>query len=152
MRRRLPSPALVLASIALFVALAGAGVAAGLAIVRSPQPTMLVSGAMPASGKLQGGLAHGTERSTGVYTLTIRGDTFSAPNRYFPQVNAMISPTITIAGKGVTTIPPECSVAQEDLASNGSATVEVDCFTYDPAAGWVPAETGFDFQVVGPSR
>ena len=37
-------------------------------------------------------------------------------------------------------------------AYGGSATAEVDCFAYDPAAGWQPASTAFDFQIVGPSR
>lgn len=153
MRRRLPSPALVIASVALFVALAGSGVAAALALVRAPKPVTLVSGSMSADGKLIGGLSHGTERSTGVYTLTINGNTF-APNKSFLQPRLSITPqVITISGAGFEQkVPPTCEVASETIAANGSATAEVDCFTYDPASGWQPADAGFDFQMVGPSR
>jgi len=153
MRRRLPSPALVIASLALFVALAGAGVAASLALVRSPKPVMLVSGSMSANGKLIGGLAHGTEKSTGVYTLTINGDTF-APNKTFLLPRMSVTPqVITISGSGFEQkVPPTCEVASETIAQNGSATAEVDCFTYDAASGWQPADAAFDFQMLGPSR
>jgi hypothetical protein len=151
MRRRLPSPALVLASIALFAALGGAGYAAATAFVRSAKPITLVTGSMSANGKLVGGLMHGTERSTGVYTLTIIGDTFS-PNLRFAAPHTSVTPVITIFGKGAATNPPNCVVSSEAMDSSGGATAEVDCFTYDPAAGWVPADTAFDVQMVGPSR
>ncbi len=147
MRRRLPSPALVIASVALFVALAGAGFAASLALVRAPRPVTLVSGHMPADGKLIGGLSHGTEKSTGVYTLTIRGDTFAPAKHLRGKVEAVL---FTSPGERAT--PAQCNVASEDLTSSGGATAEVDCFTFDPAAGWQPAETAFDFQMIGPSR
>lgn len=155
MRRRLPSPALVIASIALFVALGGAGFAAATAFVRAAKPITLVTGSMSANGKLQGSLSHGTERSTGVYTLTIAGDTF-APNKLFPQVRAIVSSrTITVVGTNGAAdkvLDPTCDTSGGDIASDGSATLEVDCFTYDPAAGWVPTDTAFDFQMLGPSR
>ncbi len=152
MRRRLPSPALIVAMIALFAALGGAGFAASLALVKAPQPVTLVSGSMSASGKLIGGLSHGTERSPGVYTLTISGNTFGLNKSSFPQPRLSVTPTLTIAGSGAAANPPSCAVAAEKLASNGGATAEVHCFVYDPAAGWVPASTGFDFQMLGPSR
>jgi hypothetical protein len=154
MRRRLPTPALVIACIALFVALGGAGFAASVAMVKAPQLTTLVSGSMSANGKLIGGLSHGTERSAGVYTLTITGGTFAFNNKSFPQPRLSVTPTLTIVGKaGAATPPPSCAVASEAIASNGRATAEVDCFTYDAAAGgWVPTSTGFDFQMLGPSR
>jgi hypothetical protein len=154
MRRRLPSPALVIASIALFVALGGAGFAASLALVKAPQRTTLISGSMSANGKLIGGLSHGTERSTGVYTLTINGNTFALHNKSFPQPRLSVTPqVITISGSGFDQkVPATCEIASETIAQNGSATAEVDCFTYDPASGWHPADAAFDFQMVGPSR
>ncbi len=152
MRRRLPSPALVIASIALFLALGGAGFAASLALVKAPQPTTLVSGSMSANGKLIGSLSHGTERSTGVYTLTINGDTFAHGRAAFPQPRLSVTPTLTISGKGAAPNPPTCSVVSEVIGANGGATAEVDCFTYEPAAGWMPTSVGFDFQMVGPSH
>ena len=154
MRRRLPSPALVIASLALFLALGGAGFAAATALVKAPKPVTLVSGSMSANGKLLGGLSHGTEKSTGVYTLTINGNTFAPNNKLFLQPRLSISPqVITINGSGFEQkIAPTCAVATETIAANGSATAEVDCFTYDAASGWVPADAAFDFQMLGPSR
>ena len=154
MRRRLPSPALVIASIALFVALGGAGFAASLALVKAPQRTTLVSGSMSANGKLIGGLSHGTERSTGVYTLTINGTPFRSHDQIFLQPRLSVTPqVITISGSGFDQkIVPSCAVADEKFAANGSATAEVDCFTYDAKAGWQPADAAFDFQMAGPSR
>ena len=151
MRRRLPSPALVLASIALFVALAGAGVAASVAFVRSPKPIALVPGNVSADGKVSGPRLSGARVSEGVYTLTIRGDTF-APNGAVARVQSMVSPqVITVVGTNKV-LDPTCDTSGESIASNGSATVEVDCFTFDPAAGWQPTDATFDFQMVGPSR
>jgi hypothetical protein len=151
MRRRLPSPALVIASAALFVALAGAGAAAGLALVWSPRSNVVVSGSVTPDGKLIGGLSHGTEKSTGVYTITVNGTPF-APSKAVPHpLNIQLA--VDINAKGVTTIPPPaCAIASQDIDSNGGATAEVDCFAYDPASGWQPADAGFDFQMVGPSR
>jgi hypothetical protein len=150
MRRRLPSPALVIASLALFLALAGAGVAAGLALVRAPKPVILVSGSMSANGKWFGGLAHGSEKSTGVYTLTINGDTF-APNSTARGVHTFVTPLLRTGADG-TTAPSHCGVSTETVASDGSAGVEIDCFAYDPAAGWQPADAAFDVQVLGPGH
>jgi hypothetical protein len=153
MRRRLPSPALVIGSIALFAALGGAGFAASVALVKAPKPVTLVSGSMSANGKLLGGLSHGTERSPGVYTLTINGTPFAA-NKVFPLPRLSVTPhMITITGSGFDrTVPATCEIANETIAKDGSATAEVDCFTYDPAAGWTPASAAFDFQLLGPSR
>ena len=154
MRRRLPSPALVIASIALFLAVGGAGYAASVALVKAPKPTTLISGSVLANGKLIGGLAHGTERSTGVYTLTINGNPFAANNKLFVQPRLSVTPqVITISGSGFEQkVAPTCAVASEKFAPAGSATAEVDCFTYDPATGWVPSDAAFDFQMAGPSR
>ena len=123
MRRRLPSPALVIGMVALFVALGGAGFAASVAMVQAPQRTTLVSGNMSANGKLIGGLSHGTERSTGVYTLTITGGTFAFDDKSFPQPRLSVTPTLTIAGKAgaSTPPPPSCAVASETIGSNGRA-------------------------------
>ena len=151
MRRRLPSPALVIASLALFVALAGAGVAAGLALVRSPQPIMLVPGNVSADGKVTGARLSGARESQGVYTLTIRGDTF-APSGKVAAVQSMVTPQVlTIAGSNKV-LDPTCDTSGERIASNGSATVQVECFTFDPAAGWRPTDAAFDVQISGPSR
>ena len=147
--RRLPSPALVIASLALFVALAGAGTAASLFLVRAPKPVMLVSGDVSASGKVTGPRLTGGRQSVGVYTLTIRGDTF-APSP-LSKVHATAGP-FTFTGHASRYSPAICNVASEDLAPNGSATAEVDCFTYDDVAGWQPTDVAFDFQMVGPSR
>ncbi len=151
MRRRLPTPALVIACIALFVALGGAGFAASFALVKAPQPTTLVSGSMSANGKLIGGLSHGTEISPGHYTFTLPANTFRV-TRLFPQPRLSVTPTLTISGIGAAVSPPSCAVASEKLSANGGATAEVDCFTYDPATGWKPAEAGFDFQMIGQSH
>ena len=109
---------------------------------------------MSANGKLIGGLSHGTERSKGVYTLTINGNTFAPNNKLFLQPRLSVSPqVITISGAGFEQkVPPSCNVATATIESNGSATAEVDCFTYDAATGWVPADAAFDFQMLGPSR
>ena len=138
--------------VALFLALSGAGFAAATAFVRSARPTTLVYGSMSADGKLVGGLSHGTERSTGVYTLTISGDTF-VPGT-LSLVRSTISPqVITISGSGFEQkVPPTCQIATERITQNGGALLEVDCFTYDAASGWQPANAAFDFQIVGPSR
>src|SRR3954468_15331033 len=150
MRRRLPSPALVIASVALFLALGGAGFAASLALVHAPQRTTLISGSMSANGKLIGGLSHGTEKSTGVYTLTINGNTFASHNKLFLQPRLSVTPqVITISGSGFEQkVAPTCAVATETIASNGSATAEVDCFTYEPASGWKPAGAAFHFPML----
>jgi len=154
MRRRLPSPALVIASIALFVVLGGAGFAAATAFVRAAKPTALVFGSMSADGKLVGGLSHGTEISEGVYSITVRGDTF-APNGGLSLARSAITPqVITITGSGFDQkLPPTCAIANEAVTPSGGATLAVDCFTYDAASGsWQPASAAFDFQIVGPSR
>jgi len=154
--RRLPSPALVIAAVALFVALAGAGFAASIAFVRSPRPLAILPASVAADGKVTGAHMTGGRVSAGVYTLTIRGDEF-APNRFggiVTPVQSIISARVlTVIGSGFPTkVPPTCETASEQIASNGSATVEVDCFTYDPAAGWQPTDAAFDVQVSGPSR
>ncbi len=109
---------------------------------------------MSANGKLIGGLSHGTERSKGVYTLTISGNQFAPNSKLFLAPRLSITPqVITISGSGFEQkIPPTCTVASEKIAPNGGATAEVDCFTYDPAAGWAPTEAAFDFQMLGPSH
>ncbi|MDX6481439.1 MAG: hypothetical protein QOG85_1949 [Gaiellaceae bacterium] len=151
--RRLPSPAVVIASVALFVALAGAGVAASTAFVRSIKPIAVLAGQVDIGGTISGAGLSGGEKSVGVYVITVRGDSFGSPSRLWPHIHAIASHTLTISGKGVTTIPPTCQVVSEDLASNGGGTVEVDCFDYDPATGSMqPADMPFDLQVIGPSR
>jgi hypothetical protein len=149
MRRRLPSPAVVVASLALFVALAGSGAAASYFIVRDAKPVMLIAGAVDSAGKVSGPRVTGARESAGVYTLTIRGDTF-APSRKASTVQVALS-TLFVDTKAAPRLP-SCGVSSQNLASNGSATLEVECFTYDPAAGWQPTDAAFDFQVVGPSR
>jgi hypothetical protein len=147
-RRRLPSPALVIASVALFVALGGAGFAASLALVKAPQPVTLVSGGVGTDGKATGAGLSGGRKSQGVYVITIRGDMFapaSASRHLRDKVEAVLR-------KGVTTIPPQCGIASENLTSNGGGKVEVDCFEYNPAVGWLPTDTAFDLLAVGPSR
>lgn len=149
---RRPSPALIVAMAALFLALGGAGYAASVALVQSAKPLVLLPGSVSADGTVSGARMTGGRVSEGVYTLTIRGDSFAA-NRVSTPVHSIVSPILTIAGKGVTkNTPPTCGVSSENIASNGSATVEVDCFTYDASAGWQPADTAFDFQIVGPGR
>lgn len=155
MRRRLPSPALVIASIALFVALAGAGAAASLFLVRSTKPVMLMSGSVGLSGTISGAGLSGGRVSEGVYVITIRGDSF-APARNFPRVRATVTPEVItiIGGNGASAkLAPSCAVASRNIASNGGATAEVDCFKFDAASGdWVPTDAAFDLQLVGPSR
>jgi hypothetical protein len=100
-------------------------------------------------------LSHGTERSTGVYTLTINGLTFSPNNKVFLQPRLSVTPqVITISGSGFQQkVVPTCAVASESIRPNGSALAEVDCFTFDAAKGsWVPADAAFDFQMLGPSH
>jgi hypothetical protein len=38
------------------------------------------------------------------------------------------------------------------ITATGGGLSEIDCFKYDPAVGWHPADTAFDFLMVGPSR
>jgi hypothetical protein len=133
----------------LFLALAGAGVAASLAVVKSAKPETLVAGSASANGKVSGPRVTGGRASVGVYTLTISGSTFSARTA---GGHAWNNTPRYKAGLGSKLSPPTCDTASEVFASNGSATVEVDCFTYDPATGWQPADTAFDFQMVGPSH
>jgi hypothetical protein len=135
--------------VALFLALGGAGFAASVALVKSAKPVVLLPASVSAAGKVNGARMTGGRVSAGVYTLTIRGDSFGL-NKASTPVHSSVSPILTISGKGVTTIPPQCGVSSETLAANGSAKVEVDCFAYAPASGWQPADTAFDFQIVGP--
>ena len=155
MRRRLPSPALVLASIALFLALGGAGFAASLALVRAPQPVMLVSGGVGTDGTATGPGVSGGRVSEGVFVITIRGDMFAPTNNARTKhLRATVTPQF-VDGTGTSARfdgPPTCGVKSENIASNGGATVEVDCLTFDPATGWQPADAAFDLQMVGPSR
>jgi hypothetical protein len=149
MRRRLPSPALVIASLALFVALAGAGVAASVALVKSPKPITLVPGSVSAAGKVTGAHLTGTRVSQGVYTLTISGNTFAATKAPIAELFA-VARTST-PGHQIHQAQ-YCGTAREAIASNGSATAEVDCLAYDPATGWTPADTPFDVEMIGPGH
>jgi len=153
MRRRLPSPALVIASIALFLALGGAGFAASLALVKAPGAVNFVPASVSAHGKVTGRWVTGARVSEGVYTLTIRGDTF-APNAAITPIQSIVSPQVlTISGAGFSRkVAPTCETASKAIASNGAARVEVDCFTFDPASGWQPTDAAFDIQVIGPGR
>jgi hypothetical protein len=146
-RRRLPSPALVLASIALFVALGGAGFAASVALVKSAQPTMLVSGGVGTDGKATGAGVSGGRASEGVVVITIRGDMFARPTATPKRLRATITPLYSVQ-RGARM----CGIGSEKIASNGGATAEVDCFEFVPGTGWQPADTAFDFQIVGPGR
>jgi hypothetical protein len=149
MRQRLPSPALVVASVALFVALGGAGFAASVALVKAPKPTALVPGNVSADGKVTGAHLKGQRVGQGRYTLTIIGATFAA-NRTTARIQSLVTPqVITIQGSN-RVIDPTCDTSGGALAANGSAKVEVDCFTFDPAKGWQPTDAAFDFQIVGP--
>ena len=150
MRRRLPSPALVIASIALFVALGGAGFAASVALVKSPKPIALVPGNVSADGKVTGAHLRGARVSEGVYTLTIIGDTF-ARNRTVMPIQSLVSPhayTIVVSN---TVIDPTCDTSGGSIGANGSAKVEVRCFAFDPATGWKPTDAAFDVQISGPN-
>jgi hypothetical protein len=152
MRRRLPSPALVIASIALFLALAGTGAATEFAILRTGHPTRLVSGNVSTDGKVVGSGLTGGRKSAGVYTLTVTGNTFA--RKPFVTGQAIVSPIVLEAfvNGRVVKVPPSCDVAAKSFASNGSAKAEVDCFTYGGSTGWVPTDASFDFQMTGPSR
>jgi hypothetical protein len=153
MRRRLPSPALVIASIALFAALGGAGFAASLALapVRSPKPLVFLPASVSANGKVTGARVTGRRLSAGVYTLTITGNTFGA-NAKVAGVQSVVTPqVITIAGSN-RVIDPTCDTAGKSVASNGPTTLKVECFTFDPASGWQPTDAAFDVQIAGPSH
>ena len=152
MRRRLPSPALVIASVALFVALAGAGAAASLFLVRAPQPAMLVSGGVGPDGTVTGPGLSGGRVSEGDYVITIRGDMFSpTSNLRTKHLRMVVEPTITIDGRGVPTISPQCGVASTDISSNGGGTAHVVCYSLDNSV-WVEQDASFDLLLVGPSR
>jgi hypothetical protein len=151
MRRRLPSPALVVASVALFVALGGAaGFAASLALVKSPQPVTLISGSVSADGKVAGARLTGHRASAGVYTLTVSANAFHLTDR--TAAGHAWNNSKPVKSSTGTMIPSTCDTAGEVIKPNGSATVEVDCFTYDGATGWVPTDAAFDFLMLGPSR
>jgi len=149
---RRPSPALIVAMAALFLALGGAGYAASVALVQSAKPLVLLPANVSADGKVTGARMTGGRVSEGVYTLTIRGDSFAA-NRISTPIQSMVSP---IDGTGTSAqfsapTAATCQVSTETIAQNGSAKVEVDCFTFG-SAGWKPADSAFDVQVVGPGR
>ncbi len=138
---------------ALFVALGGAGVAASLALVRAPQATMQLTGSVSLDGLVSGPRLTGNRVSEGVYSLTIAGDTF-APTLRTKHLRAFVSaklPAVTDP-TGAHSAPPICEVASEAMASNGSATAEVDCITFDPGTLWEPADASFDVLFLGPSR
>ena len=148
MRRRLPSPALVIASIALFVALGGAGFAASYALVKSPSPLTVVPGNVSASGKVTGSHLRGARTSQGVYTLTIIGRTFSQSGTV-SAVQSLVTPqVITIVGSNKV-LDPTCDTSAPKFTSTGAAIVQVRCFTFDPAAGWAPTDAAFDVQFSG---
>lgn len=141
---RRPSPALVVAMVALFVALGGAGFAASLALapVTSPKAVVMVPGSVSAAGKVTGARMTGGRVSTGVYTITISGGTF-APGR----TGQAFASARMVSGGGIN-IPQICDVASMDIALNGSARAQVDCFT--PGSGGLkPADAAFDLQIVG---
>jgi hypothetical protein len=119
-------------------------------MVKAAKPTTLVSGNVAANGKVTGARVTGGRKSLGVYTLTISGNTFlpAASSRHLrDKVEAVL-----FTAPGQRAVPSQCEVASEQLAANGGATSEVDCFTLDPAAGWQPTDSAFDFQMEGPSR
>jgi hypothetical protein len=148
MRRRLPSPALVIACVALFVALAGAGFAASYVLVKSPSAVTLVPGNVSASGKVTGSRLRGARVSEGVYTLTIIGRTFS-PSLTIRGMQSMVTPqVITIVGSNKV-LGPSCDTSPPKFTSAGAAIVQVSCFTFDPALGWTPADAAFDVQFTG---
>jgi hypothetical protein len=150
MRRR-PSPALVIACIALFLALSGAGFAASLALVRSVQPVALVPGSVSADGKVTGTRLTGERVSQGVYTLTINGPAFGQ-NGKASAVRTLVTPqVITIAGSN-RVVAPTCDTSGTGFASDGSRTVQVSCFAFDPATGWAPIDASFDVQFAGSPR
>jgi hypothetical protein len=150
MRRRLPSPALVIASIALFVALGGAGFAASFVLVKSPKPLVLLPGNVSADGKVTGPHLSGARVRQGVYTLTIIGATF-APSSTVARIQSLVSPhVITIVGSNKV-IDPTCDTSAGRVAANGSAKIEIDCYRFDPGTGWQPADAAFDVQVSGPT-
>jgi hypothetical protein len=153
MRRRLPSPAVVIASLALFVALGGAGFAASLALapVRSPNPLVLLPAGVSAAGKVTGPRMTGGRVSEGVYTLTIRGDTFAASKISTPIHTAVSAYADGTGTSAKFATPSTCEVATKTIAPNGSARLEVDCFAFG-SAGWKPADTAFDVQIAGPGR
>ena len=155
MRGRVPSPALVIASIALFLALAGTAAATEFAILRTGHPTRLVSGSVSADGTVTGARLTGARQSTGVYTVIISGYTF-ATHKTFAPGQTTVSPLVlegylTSDGRRIN-VPPRCDVASQHIALNGSAKVEVDCFTYDAKTGWIPTDASFDFVMLGPAR
>lgn len=150
--RRLPSPAVVIASAALFVALAGAGAAASLFLVRAPQPTMLVSGQVGADGLVTGPGLSGGRVSEGDYVITIRGDMFSpTSSARTKHLRAFVEPTFTVNASGLRTIPPQCGVVSTDISSNGGGTARVLCYSVDGTT-WVEQDASFDLALLGPSR
>ena len=137
--------------VALFVALAGAGVAASTAFVRSIKPIALVTGSVGADGKVTGAGLTGGRVSQGEYVITVRGDSFSRSSALWPHMHASITPAITINGSGLRSAPPHCGVASEDISSNGGGTAYVICYSLNGVV-WEQQDASFDLTLAGPSR
>ena len=133
------------------LALGGAGFAASLALVKAPQPITLVAGGVGTNGKVTGAGVSGGRQSKGVFVITIRGDMF-APSARTKHLRQVASAHLVYDVSGAPSAPPTCAFGSNDFAANGSATATIDCFEFDRAAGWQPADAAFDFQIVGPSR
>lgn len=104
-------------------------------------------------GKVTGARVHGERATTGVYTLTIIGDTFGsgASGRHLRDKIEAVLFTPLLDRKSRNGTVTHCSGNDKDrtAAPDGSIVLEVDCFAYDPASGWQPADSAFDVQMVG---
>jgi hypothetical protein len=147
---RRPSPALVIACVALFVALGGAGFAASRFVVQAVRPTMFFHGRVGANGSVVVGPGLKASRvSAGVYTLTITGDPFRA-GRISPGDITVVAYVVDNSAGAKAFAPPVCNPASSQIQTDGSATAKVECFTLDPAAGWQPTDAAFSFAFSGP--
>ena len=143
---RRPSPALVVAMVALFVALGGAGFAAAMAVfpVQAVKPTVYFAGRVTGPGVNGQGLKV-THVNTGSYTLTITGEPFK---RASAPANMTVSPFVA-PGKAEIPPPTVCNLTSSQIQTNGSVIAGVLCQSYS-STGWKPSDTEFNFALSGP--
>ncbi len=147
---RRPTPALVIACVALFAALGGIGFAASratqypLTSIRRLRTRVMK---VPINGVVPKGSPITSKRvAVGVYALSTPAGSFA---KTFAPGQTTVSPLVLEGKSGAPTAPAICDLTSSQIESDGSAKVGVDCFAYG-STGWQPADTAFNVEIVGP--
>jgi hypothetical protein len=149
MRRRLPSPALVIGCIALFAALGGAGYAAVLTLspVQAIKPTVYAAGRIGTNAAVEAGVGvKAGHPDLGSYTLTISGEPF---RRASAPALMTVSPLTPPTGKATAPPPTLCNLISSQIQTTGIVTAGVRCYALSSGT-WKPADAEFDFALSGP--